>query len=206
MRALALLCGVAAVLWLVLFATPVGVTPALFWPLMALSTGGLAMAGMEASPDRMRGVARFRPWHVPAGIASAVALYAFCFAAFAVGRLLLPFLEGQVVRVYVLREGVHPLLVGALLLFWIGPAEEIFWRGFVQRRMAERFGALRGLLLASAVYAGVHVWTGNLALLATAFLCGIFWGAMFLRFRSLWPGMVSHGVWDVLIFVALPLG
>jgi hypothetical protein len=26
-----------------------------------------------------------------------------------------------------------------------------------------------------------------------------------LRFKSLWPGIISHALWDVVIFVLLPL-
>jgi membrane protease YdiL (CAAX protease family) len=42
-------------------------------------------------------------------------------------------------------------------------------------------------------------------LLAAAGSCGVFWGAMFWRFRSIWPALISHAVWDVVIFVLLPI-
>jgi membrane protease YdiL (CAAX protease family) len=41
-------------------------------------------------------------------------------------------------------------------------------------------------------------------LLAAAALCGLFWGAMLLRYRSVWPGLISHALWDVAAFVLFP--
>ena len=45
-----------------------------------------------------------------------------------------------------------------VLLFITSPAEEVFWRGFVQRWFMHRFGGKAGWLLAVCVYAGVHVF------------------------------------------------
>ncbi|MHC4715797.1 MAG: CPBP family glutamic-type intramembrane protease, partial [Planctomycetota bacterium] len=64
----------------------------------------------------------------------------------------------------------------------------------------------QGLLVAAAAYCVVHVWAWNMMLLAAAAICGLFWGWMMLRFRSLWPGMICHVVWDVAVFVLLPIG
>ena len=49
-----------------------------------------------------------------------------------------------------------------VLLFITSPAEEVFWRGFIQRWFTHRFGGKAGWLLAVCVYAGVHVFSGNL--------------------------------------------
>ena len=33
----------------------------------------------------------------------------------------------------------------------------------------------------------------------------LFWGLLFHWTRSLWPGMISHAVWDVTVFLLLPI-
>jgi membrane protease YdiL (CAAX protease family) len=88
---------------------------------------------------------------------------------------------------------------------WIGPAEEIFWRGLVQQRLETRLGRWGALATASILYAAVHAWSMNLMLVAAALLCGLAWGFLFARTRNLWPCIISHAIWDVAIFVAFPL-
>ncbi len=87
----------------------------------------------------------------------------------------------------------------------IGPAEEIFWRGFAQRRMQLAFGPAKGFLVTTAVYALVHIWAFNFMLLMAALICGLFWGWMYLHFKSVWPGLISHAVWDLFIFIIIPI-
>ena len=91
------------------------------------------------------------------------------------------------------------------LLTWIGPAEEVFWRGFVQRRFGLSLGGWRAFWLTTAIYALVHIWSLNLMLMLAATLCGLFWGWMYRRYRNVWPGLISHAIWDCLIFVVIPL-
>ena len=91
------------------------------------------------------------------------------------------------------------------MLLWVGPAEEIFWRGFVQERLCGKYGRAGGYLAASLVYAAIHVFGFNFMLFMASLICGLFWGAMYLRYGSVWPGLISHAVWDVLIFVLIPV-
>jgi uncharacterized protein len=52
------------------------------------------------------------------------------------------------------------LRVVLLLALLIGPGEELFWRGFLQRRWQIRFGPVRGFLLTAGLYTLVHAATG----------------------------------------------
>jgi membrane protease YdiL (CAAX protease family) len=92
-----------------------------------------------------------------------------------------------------------------LLLFVIGPSEEIFWRGFVQDTLAQKFGDNSGWIIASLVYGGVHIAAWNFMLFAAALVCGLFWGWVFKKYKSLWPGIISHAIWDLTIFVLIPV-
>jgi len=41
------------------------------------------------------------------------------------------------------------------------------------------------------------------AVLAAA-LCGVFWGYLYLRLRSVWLNVISHLVWDLAVFMFFP--
>jgi hypothetical protein len=42
-------------------------------------------------------------------------------------------------------------------------------------------------------------------LLVAAAVCGFFWGWLYQREQSLIPVIVSHSIWDVLVFILFPL-
>lgn len=142
---------------------------------------------------------------VTLGLAAAVALYVIFVAGNIISNWLFSFASGQVAAVYSNKAQASPYLITFLLLFIIGPAEEIFWRGFVQQRFAARWGAWTGLIVATAAYTLVHIWAANVMLLLAAMVGGLFWGYIYQRTGSLVPGIVSHAVWDVLIFILLPV-
>ncbi len=138
------------------------------------------------------------------GIASAAALY----AVFAVGRLValrvLPFAAAGIGGVYALKEGASILRIGLLIGFIIGPGEELFWRGFIQEGVASTTDRRRGFVLTALLYTAVHFAGGNPMLVIAAAVCGLFWGWLYLRFRSPVTNAVSHTLWDLAVFVFLP--
>lgn len=135
------------------------------------------------------------------GVASAVLLYGFFYAGNQVSRIIFPFAENGINQVYAFKEGTSVLRMALLMIFLIGPGEEIFWRGFLQRRWQTRFGSLKGYWLAALLYALVHLASGNIILVLAAGVCGLYWGAMFSRYRSVVMLVVSHTVWDLMIFL-----
>ncbi len=198
--ALVIACG----LWLILFSPwTQGMAP--FWPAMVAATGLLAALALWLQRRQLRTLFRFRWIYVPVGIASATALY----GVFWLGRMaafeLFDFAQADIRGVYDLRAGVPAWLIAALLVCWIGPAEEIFWRGLVQKRLADAIGPWPGYLVGAAVYAGVHAWSGNFMLIVAAGVCGVFWGWLFKQTNRLWPVMISHAAWDVAVFILWPL-
>jgi membrane protease YdiL (CAAX protease family) len=75
----------------------------------------------------------------------------------------------------------------------------------LQRALQQRIHRIAALVLATALYSLVHAWSGNLPLLLAAFTAGLLWGALFAWTGSLVPGIISHALWDVLMFVLVPL-
>ena len=119
---------------------------------------------------------------------------------------ILPFAASQIGSIYDIRKEHNPSLIAALLMFLIGPRrEEIFWRGFVQHKLAKRYNPWLGLVAATALYTAVHIPSLNFMLISAAALCGLFWGLLYLRTKSLWPCIISHAVWDITIFILLPI-
>lgn len=138
------------------------------------------------------------------GIASAGALY----AAFAVGRIValrvFPFAAAGIGGVYALKEGTSILRIGLLIGFVIGPGEELFWRGYFQERVGATTKAGLGFVLTALLYTAVHLASGNIMLVAAAGVCGVFWGWLYLSFRSPVMNIISHTLWDLLVFIVLP--
>ncbi|OQB54770.1 MAG: CAAX amino terminal protease self- immunity [Candidatus Aminicenantes bacterium ADurb.Bin147] len=138
------------------------------------------------------------------GVVSAVFLYAVFWAGNAVSRVLFSFAEGGISEVYGFKDGASTFRIGFLLGLIIGPGEELFWRGFLQRRWAAWFGPGRGFLAATVLYAAVHAGSGNPMLISAAAICGVFWGFLYLRTGSALLCAVSHTLWDLAVFLVFP--
>lgn len=193
---------IAAILWFLMF-SPWTSGSINFWLTMAVA-GGI-LAGYATIVCKWTDLVRFSAKEVTLGILLAALLWLVFFVGDKASQLLFPFARGQVNNVYALKEGASPILVALLLLFVIGPAEEIFWRGFVERSMIEKLGRWKGWIAATLAYTLVHIWSLNFMLIMAALTCGAFWGFVYMK----WPKrfgaiMLSHALWDVAAFVVFP--
>ncbi|WHY02203.1 type II CAAX endopeptidase family protein [Neobacillus sp. DY30] len=91
------------------------------------------------------------------------------------------------------------------LILVAAPGEELFWRGFVQKRLLRYFSPLKSILIAALLYASVHIYSGTFILMLAAFLSGLMWGALYIWKKSMPLVIVSHIVFDIMIFIILPL-
>ena len=96
------------------------------------------------------------------------------------------------------------------LLFVIGPAEELFWRGYVQRTLSRvltgKKAADIAFILTALVYALVHIWSFNFMLVMAALVAGAAWGFFYRLCPKALPALIiSHALWDALVFVILPI-
>lgn len=148
------------------------------------------------------------------GFAIAFVLWGIFWLGDKVSQWLFDFARPQVDAVYGMKTGLPDGVIALLLLFVIGPAEEFFWRGFVQREMVKLFPFRKGLFSAenvgfavtTVVYALVHIWSFNFMLVMAALVAGFIWGLLYRLRPSLLPALiVSHAVWDALVFVILPI-
>jgi membrane protease YdiL (CAAX protease family) len=197
----------AFVLWIVIFI----IRPLNFWLMLSSSTSMLAAVALVfghpvISKDELS-------WeNLLLGVLMALLLY-FIFwignqALLLLSDLfpsLLPDRAGDISAVYANRGMLSPLMVGTLLFFPIGFGEELFWRGFIQRRFAEKWSPLTAYIVTILLYAGIHLPTENPVLILAALTCGVFWGGLYWTTGRLVPVLVSHMLWDPAIFVIFPI-
>jgi membrane protease YdiL (CAAX protease family) len=192
--------ALAAVLWFVTFY----LTWSNFWIKISFSAAILAILSMRLQPllsDQLQ----FGPRAIIQGIFSAVLLYVIFWLGKLISTSIFPFASHQIGAIYGKGEGVPLLGIFFLLLLVTGPCEEIFWRGFLQRNLMIRYGELRGWLLATAIYAGVHIWSFNFMLIGAAAVAGAFWGLLYWRWKSLTPVIISHAIWSAFVFAVVPV-
>lgn len=197
--------ALAAPLWWIMFVHP----PLNFWILMAGSTLTLSIIGLTADPGMLRG---WNPRMIALGIGSALILWGVFWTGNELLQLInahiyqiLPERSMQLQSVYANRDAMPQPLLILLLAFPVGFGEEVFWRGLVQKQLQNRLSDRTGYAGAVALYTGVHLVTGNSLLIIAALVCGLYWGAIYWKTRSLVPALISHMIWDPLIFVLFPL-
>jgi membrane protease YdiL (CAAX protease family) len=181
-----------------------------FWWGMSASVAGLVI--LSAVVDKTQRSSLLQDWKeglaqkIGLGVLSALVLYGVFWGGNAISRAVFPAAAKDIGAVYAFRQDASIIRIGLLIVFVIGPGEELFWRGFLQRRWQKRLGLRSSWLLAAGFYALVHIGSGNLMLVLSALVCGLYWGALYARFRSAIMVAVSHTLWDLLIFIIFPLG
>jgi len=138
------------------------------------------------------------------GILSALLLYLFFAAGNFLARKIFTFAGSGIQDVYAFKMGASRFRIAVLMMFIIGPGEELFWRGFLQHNLQIKSGKLPGFLMGTGIYTLIHVGSGNVMLVMAAGVCGLFWGYLYLRFGSVTLNVISHTLWDITVFLWLP--
>jgi len=138
------------------------------------------------------------------GLLSAFVLYLVFFIGNYLSRKWFNFASPGIEGVYNFKGDAAGIRIAILMLLVIGPGEELFWRGYLQRKFSQKTGKWAGLFIALVLYTGVHIFTGNLMLIMAALICGLFWGWMYLKYQSMLINVISHTVWDIVVFLLLP--
>ena len=194
----------AFVLWTIMF-SPLTAPYVNFWWMMTASACTLTAFATCFRPDWWK-LLKWTPANVLLGVLIAVALWCTFWIGDKVSTWMFDFARPQVDTIYGMKEGESPWLLTALMLFLIGPAEEIFWRGYVQRTLSERWSPNAGFVVTTAVYALVHAGSCNFMLTMAALVAGVAWGALYRfypqRFSAI---LLSHALWDVAVFIWFPI-
>jgi membrane protease YdiL (CAAX protease family) len=83
----------------------------------------------------------------------------------------------------------------------IGLGEEIFWRGFIQKKISGYLPANIAIWITAILFSMIHFYiftiisfkTG-IAFLALIAIAGCVWGYLFKHFGSIWSAAISHGI------------
>lgn len=115
--------------------------------------------------------------------------------------LLLLRLTGQLAFQGLGADGGHLMLL--LLAWFIAQAfnavkEEFVFRGYLLRRLAEKFNKHASLAIVSLAFGLGHFDQYNLPGVVFATVMGISFGYLYLHYRNIWVPIGMHGLWDIL--------
>lgn len=194
----------AFVLWTIMF-SPWTAPHVNFWWAMTGSACLLTLLSSLFAPGWWKRIS-LTPSNIIYGILIAVALWGVFWLGDKFSQLLFDFARPQVDTIYGMKEGESPWLLTVLLLLLIGPAEEIFWRGYVQETISKRWNANMGFVVTTLVYALVHAGSFNFMLLMAALVAGMAWGLLYRFFPERFTAIIiSHALWDVAVFIWFPI-
>lgn len=210
---------VAALLWFWMFSPWTGGIVN-FWLMMSCSAVILTTLALCFSKDfksLLKGsegpLMPALPLQLLIGAVLAFVLWGVFWTGDKISSWMFDFARPEVNAVYSLKDGSSQGLLVILLLFLVGPAEELFWRGFVQRSISghflssgRRFAADKAFLVTTIIYTAIHIWSFNFMLVMAALVAGCVWGFIYRLRPQLLPALVvSHALWDALVFVILPI-
>lgn len=86
------------------------------------------------------------------------------------------------------------------LLLWAGTTgvlapliEELLFRGYLLNLLRARWGLWPAIILSSVAFGAIHFqWAFYAA------VCGVFLALVYLKYQSLWPGTLLHGLYNLL--------
>lgn len=91
--------------------------------------------------------------------------------------------------------------------------EELFWRGFVQQRLLASLKRVKAILVSNILFALYHLllgvvlfgWKWGSVVAVVVYGAGVIWGALKVRYPSIYPTWLSHLLADAGIMGALIL-
>ena len=204
MRRVTFTIMLAAVLWTIMF-SPWTAPHVNFWWMMTGSACTLSICATMFTPGWWKRV-HLTPANILWGIAIAVALWGLFWVGDKLSQLMFDFARPQVDTIYGMKEGESQWLLTALMIFLIGPAEEIFWRGYVQENLSRKWNANKGFIVTTLIYALVHAGSLNFMLTMAALVAGAVWGLLYRLFPKYFAAIIiSHALWDVAVFIWFPI-
>lgn len=194
----------AASLWFTMF-SPWTAPHVNFWLMMSCSALSLTALTALFRPEVFRKAKPHGP-DILYGILIGAVLWGVFWAGDKISSMIFNFARPQVDMIYGIKEGTPAWMLSALLLVLIGPAEEIFWRGYIQEELSRRWNRNTAFAITLAVYTLVHVPSLNFMLVMAAFTAGLLWGLLYRLFPERLPALIiSHALWDAAVFVWFPI-
>lgn len=195
---------IAAVLWFVMF-SPWTAPHVNFWVMMTFSGLTLTAYSTWASPGWWKDI-RLDLSNILLGVALAAVLWGVFWVGDKLSSLMFDFARPQVDMIYGMKEGENPWVLTALMLLIIGPAEEIFWRGYLQKSFSKKWNPNMGFVVTTLMYSLVHVSKFNFMLIMAAAVAGFVWGLAYRFYPEKFGAiLLSHALWDCAVFIWFPI-
>ncbi|EUJ31983.1 hypothetical protein MFLO_07332 [Listeria floridensis FSL S10-1187] len=96
-------------------------------------------------------------------------------------------------------------LIWILMAIAIVPGEEIFWRGFVLKRLLDSYSTWFAVLVATILPTLMMCFSGNIALIIGIFVASLFWNLLYVWRSSLLMLYLSHFLFVFILLAALPI-
>ncbi|WP_128226242.1 CPBP family intramembrane glutamic endopeptidase [Halobacteriaceae archaeon SHR40] len=95
--------------------------------------------------------------------------------------------------------------LAVVMIVFVGFVEELLFRVILQKVLERRLGIVLGLLLASAIYGGVHLVHGDTTMILFGCGVGLFLGILYDLTDSFLLVSVVHGLGNVYLYGIIPL-
>lgn len=138
------------------------------------------------------------------GIFSGIVLYII----FYIGAFILKVMPGGLdnsVEAAFNKYSTNSLIIWSLLIIAIIPGEEIFWRGFVLKRLNQYFNHWFSNIFAAVLCMVMMLPSGNFAAIIGIFVASLVWNVMYSYRPSLLMVYLSHLTFAFLLLAALPI-
>jgi uncharacterized protein len=96
-------------------------------------------------------------------------------------------------------------IVSIIITSMAAGGEEILFRGVIFQAIEERFGGIAAIVVTSVPFGLAHASNPGASALSVVntILAGVALGAMASHYRSLWPGIAFHVVWNVVLAMCI---
>ena len=92
----------------------------------------------------------------------------------------------------------------AYMFVFVGLGEELLFRGLVQRDLTKALGWKWGVILASLIFAVMHLTWRSIPEVVFVFFVGLLLGYLYYKTKSLVAPIVSHGTGNVILVAVMP--
>lgn len=195
---------IAFAFWFFIF-SPITKEHVNFWLMMCIADTVLLACVLIFGRDVKEDI-HFNLLNVFISVLIAGFLWLIFFIGDKVSCFLFPFADSQINNVYCIKSGFNEKIIALILFLFVGPVEELFWRGFVQRQLNKKYTPTKAMLITLLFYVSIHIASLNFMLIMAALVAGLCWGLIYRFFPKYFlASILSHAIWDACVFIIFPI-
>lgn len=96
------------------------------------------------------------------------------------------------------------IFASIILIISTGLAEEVLFRGILQKNSINVFGAFYGIIYMALLFTILHIGWNSLIDLVFVFAVALFYGVVFYKTKSIFGVTLSHGLSNTFLFLVVP--